>query len=122
MRRETPPGKEAGSREEQSEHHQRRKAALDKKGPRCGRQCTYGDDDTYVGYASQRRTSRHEHGGRHDNLPMERLARRRLHRLLKIYRETAKSALTVSADFVVSNLTMRREYETVYTAYLPCVD
>lgn len=39
----------------------------------------------------------------------------------KIYRETAKSALTVGADFVVSNLTMRREYETVCTAYLPCV-
>ncbi len=33
-----------------------------------------------------------------------------------------KSALTASADFVVSNLTVRREYETVYAAYLPCVD
>ncbi len=31
---------------------------------------------------------------------------------LKIYRETAKSALTVSADFVVSNLTMRRIYQS----------
>ena len=41
---------------------------------------------------------------------------------LKLHREAAKSALTVGADFVVSNLTMRREYKAACTAYLPRVD
>ena len=58
MRREVSPGKEGTGREEPSGQHHRHKVTLDKDGYGYGRRYTHGDDDTCVGYASQRRTPR----------------------------------------------------------------
>ena len=63
----SPTGKGGENREGRSEHHQRRRQLWQGCGPRS----TYGYNDTCVGYASQRRTPRHQHGGRHVD-PMER--------------------------------------------------
>lgn len=111
MRREIPPGKEDRNREEQSEHHQRREAAPEKDmGQAAGDNAQMGEILTSAMRHSVGRPAISMEGGTIITYgaacpPPSELP-------LKLYRETAKSALIASADFVVSNLTMRRNSPT----------
>ena len=98
VRREHPPRKEAGHREDGAKKASAVKLLWQSSGPRIA----YRHNDTCVGYASQRRTPRPREWGEARKIPMERLCQPPSEPAFVLYREQPNTAPLNGAKFVVN--------------------